>query len=621
MYTVTFYSFKGGVGRTMALVNLAANLVAKGRKVLVVDFDLEAPGVSTYNLFTGNTDLGVVDYVGYYREQGEAPDVRQYLKRSESPEGGGELWLMPAGRQDSSYASRLNSIDWLRLYTEEDGYLMFEDLKAQWRQFLNPDYVLIDSRTGHTDVGGICTRQLPDAVVALFIPNEQNLAGLKTVVESVRREARSPRNKDIQLHYVPSNVPELDDEEGIVQAALDRARAVLGYDEPATVLHHYGSLSLLNQPIFVRERPRTRLAKEYAELTSAVIRDNVLDREGALVYLNRLESNIEATGVTGWSSAGFGPSLDDRLQMIASAHASDGEILARMGAIRDAMGNTESALGLMTAAIESGYQTADVFSRRARVLRSLARNEEAIADYRRALELGGASFPDLHIAVRTLSELDPNSLKSIDWEPVIKQLPAEQRVYLASDAMSTQALLPRAEMVLRSAMTELHDSMRGAAQQQLALVLIAQKRFKDAMDIIAPTHDEALAKESVWAVFNYAMAEWGETGVPPVDLFRRAIQLEELRGSRLGANYAQCMAVAAYFAGDMSKATMRLEEARRGIAQNPVQTFSCWRYLEVLPSAFEEDLKAIESMFHGVKVVPLFISSESMPSPPNVGHN
>ena len=33
MYVVTFYSFKGGVGRSMALVNVAAELAARGRRV------------------------------------------------------------------------------------------------------------------------------------------------------------------------------------------------------------------------------------------------------------------------------------------------------------------------------------------------------------------------------------------------------------------------------------------------------------------------------------------------------------------------------------------------------------------------------------------------------------
>ena len=44
----TFYSFKGGVGRSMALLNLAYGLVAKGRNVLVLDMDLEAPGLSGF---------------------------------------------------------------------------------------------------------------------------------------------------------------------------------------------------------------------------------------------------------------------------------------------------------------------------------------------------------------------------------------------------------------------------------------------------------------------------------------------------------------------------------------------------------------------------------------------
>src|SRR5437016_1288362 len=43
---VTFYSFKGGVGRTMALLNAACILAGRGRRVLMIDFDLEAPGLT-----------------------------------------------------------------------------------------------------------------------------------------------------------------------------------------------------------------------------------------------------------------------------------------------------------------------------------------------------------------------------------------------------------------------------------------------------------------------------------------------------------------------------------------------------------------------------------------------
>src|SRR5690349_22743617 len=45
---VTFYSFKGGTGRTMALANVAWILAINGKRVLAVDWDLEAPGLHRY---------------------------------------------------------------------------------------------------------------------------------------------------------------------------------------------------------------------------------------------------------------------------------------------------------------------------------------------------------------------------------------------------------------------------------------------------------------------------------------------------------------------------------------------------------------------------------------------
>ena len=62
---------------------------------------------------------------------------------------------MPAGRVDESYGARLGKIDFNELYEHHNGFLLFEDLKSQWLSSLNIDYVLVDSGTGHTDVGGI----------------------------------------------------------------------------------------------------------------------------------------------------------------------------------------------------------------------------------------------------------------------------------------------------------------------------------------------------------------------------------------------------------------------------------------------------------------------------------
>src|SRR5260370_24490896 len=53
---ITFYSYKGGAGRTMALANVATLLASWQRKVLVIDWDLEAPGIEHF--FFGSEHLG-----------------------------------------------------------------------------------------------------------------------------------------------------------------------------------------------------------------------------------------------------------------------------------------------------------------------------------------------------------------------------------------------------------------------------------------------------------------------------------------------------------------------------------------------------------------------------------
>src|SRR5260370_4107378 len=195
---------------------------------------------------------------------------------------------MPAGLADKDYDARFKSIDWQDLYENRDGYLLFEDLKLQWKKVLEPDYVLIDSRTGHTDVGGICTRQLPDAVAMFFFPNEQNRRGLEQVVSQIRTGAGSDNKKQVKLHFIMSNVPDLDDEQSYLAKNLAKFGESLGFDNLDAVIHNYPSLALLTQSIFTQDRPRTRLAQEYRQLTKAIRRENFEDPEAAIEFLDEI---------------------------------------------------------------------------------------------------------------------------------------------------------------------------------------------------------------------------------------------------------------------------------------------------------------------------------------------
>ncbi len=368
MYVTTFYSFKGGVGRTMALVNAAVELANTGRRVLVVDFDLEAPGLDTFDILHSKTQVpGIVDFVSEYIASGQAPEVDRFI--GESPGIGdkeGGLWIMPSGAHHKSYAAHFSQIDWGALYEQHDGYLLFEDLKEQWKQAIKPDYVLIDSRTGHTDTGGICTRQLPDAVAILFFPNEQNLRGLTKVVQDIRAEADGPRKKEIELHFVMSNVPDLDDEDRILESKIKEFQNQLGFKREPMIVHRYNSLALLNQVVFTKDRPRSRLSQEYRDVVQEIVMLNPADREGALNYMNSIREGaldhmdfIRRPRRRGIESE-LPQQTDWKLRQIEDAYSDDGEVLVKLGRLRRGYGKPKQAELLFDRAIEAGYDEHDL---------------------------------------------------------------------------------------------------------------------------------------------------------------------------------------------------------------------------------------------------------------------
>lgn len=182
---VTFYSFKGGVGRTMALANIAVLLARMGKSVLAVDWDLEAPGLDRflqgYEIRSNSNSAGLLDLLTDTQKAGTQnikPDWRDYLSYVDV---GGEypLTLLTSGRQDQDYAQKVLDFDWDAFFSNSDGGDFIEALREDWhREF---DVTLIDSRTGITDSGGICTIQIPDILVPVFTTNEQSLQGAKDI--------------------------------------------------------------------------------------------------------------------------------------------------------------------------------------------------------------------------------------------------------------------------------------------------------------------------------------------------------------------------------------------------------------------------------------------------------
>ena len=216
---ITFYSFKGGVGRTMLMANIAYRMANKhGLRVIAVDWDLEAPGLHRF-FGVSSEDVarkdGVLDYFEAWRgavqaQAAEPPDISPSIipitDEKHAPKFG-SLSVLTAGRMDEGYAGRLAGLDWKKFYETDGGASAVETLREQLIDMA--DVVLIDSRTGFTDSGSVCTFQLPDGVVLVTSPNQQSLEGVDRVARMIvgtKRESRDGRGTP-RLWFVTSRIP------------------------------------------------------------------------------------------------------------------------------------------------------------------------------------------------------------------------------------------------------------------------------------------------------------------------------------------------------------------------------------------------------------------------------
>lgn len=247
----TFYSYKGGVGRSMALANIAELLYQQGEDVLIADFDLEAPGLEDY--FAGDFSIhtpseikgkrGIIDLLLSYKELRTLPTIESEedndLEKSKDgfsfpypveplsnfitpiyakKENKGSLSIIPAGvRADkhfSKYAEKVRSFDWDDFYKNWDGELFFDWFREEVTKISN--HILIDSRTGVTEMGGVCVYQLADTVVSFVASNKQNIDGTLKIANSLRNPElieKGRKGRDISLVFVPSRVEEIAEQE------------------------------------------------------------------------------------------------------------------------------------------------------------------------------------------------------------------------------------------------------------------------------------------------------------------------------------------------------------------------------------------------------------------------
>jgi hypothetical protein len=217
----------------MALANLAVLFFRRPLDVIVVDWDLEAPGIERYladRYSSANpgeiaSRRGLCDLMRAYRSQlveppepGDAtvspyPDLDDHLVTLHSQHGCALRLLTAGDRSDwASYANFVQSFDWADFYTHWGGGGFFEWLREEL--VARADLVLIDTRTGITEMGGVATRQMADVIIVLFAGNEENMASSARMAENFMVVDEQDRaGRPISVMMVPSRIDDSDSSE------------------------------------------------------------------------------------------------------------------------------------------------------------------------------------------------------------------------------------------------------------------------------------------------------------------------------------------------------------------------------------------------------------------------
>ena len=227
---ITFYSHKGGTGRSMALCNIACLLAElqsnnKNEKgVLIIDWDLEAPGLHRFFqrkikdgssimgeeklderpgvidiFYELNKDLSNINEENINRKLDKIFESDNFILETNLP----SLYMLKAGRFNKEYPSRVSHFKWESFHREKPWLIksFAEYLSVKYK------YVLIDSRAGICEISGITTVLMPDKLVAVFTPNRQSIAGIIDLVrEAVSYRKQSNDLRPLLVFPLPSRI-------------------------------------------------------------------------------------------------------------------------------------------------------------------------------------------------------------------------------------------------------------------------------------------------------------------------------------------------------------------------------------------------------------------------------
>ncbi|MEI3651548.1 MAG: ParA family protein [Dolichospermum lemmermannii FEM_B0920] len=211
---IAFYSFKGGVGRTL---NLAAHFFAlldrakelnKSITILVIDADLEAPGLTYWNAFEKQQpEVSFIDFLEIYHyspiEREETLNLfGNEVKKTVKNEGRSKIYFLPAFIKDEQLLDTLILPE--HLVRSPDGTWEYGNAIYSLGQVVDADYVFIDLRAGLSEISSpiIFDPRIERFLVTTI--NDQSIKGTSLVLKQIGKVAPPEAKVKDKTYYDPS---------------------------------------------------------------------------------------------------------------------------------------------------------------------------------------------------------------------------------------------------------------------------------------------------------------------------------------------------------------------------------------------------------------------------------
>lgn len=177
---ISIHSFRGGTGKSNTTANIASHVAMKGKRVAVVDTDIQSPGIHV--LFGLNEKKMGRTLNEFLRGECSIEEVALQIGDNKSDEPGHKklqgkkLWLVPSSISGKEISKIVRD--------SYDPNVLNEGLHTL-RKALKLDYLFIDTHPGINEET-LLSISISDALIIILRPDEQDYQGTAVTVDIAR---------------------------------------------------------------------------------------------------------------------------------------------------------------------------------------------------------------------------------------------------------------------------------------------------------------------------------------------------------------------------------------------------------------------------------------------------